>query len=236
MHATASLLQDGTILLIGGRLSPMRLCTQMVALKWNLDISELEHLLQLLKVEQNEKKLKTKHKHGVQKQTKTSLEENRLVNSVNHDVGGSNADHKPLDEEQAICDNCSSCDTNNLNCVQNYVKNDEILCQDSVQESRHVENKVSNIHDGNTHDVKENLSETVPVKENVSKSVELNRANTSKGDRTDGLLECCVVKQEGEIPCPRWRHSAITVQQSGRQISSMCLHMRKSTILVSVQV
>ena len=209
----------------------MRLCTQMVVLKWNSGISELEHLLQLLKVEQNEKNLKTNHKHGVQKQTKTSLEENRPVNSENHNMGCS----KVLDEEQAICDNCSSCDTNNLNCVQNYVKNDEIFCQDSDKESRHVENKVSDIHEGNTC-VQENLSKTVPVKENVSKSVEVNRSNTPKGDRTDGLLECCVLKQEGEVPCPRWRHSAITVQQSGKKISCMSTCMRKPTIWVSDQV
>ena len=35
MHASLSTLQDGRLFLIGGRLSPMKLCTQMVAVEMN---------------------------------------------------------------------------------------------------------------------------------------------------------------------------------------------------------
>ena len=27
---------------------------------------------------------------------------------------------------------------------------------------------------------------------------------------------CCVIKQEGELPCPRWRHTAIVIEHNGR--------------------
>ena len=34
-------------------------------------------------------------------------------------------------------------------------------------------------------------------------------------------VKCCVIKQEGELPCPRWRHTAIVIEYNGR---TLCLH------------
>ena len=216
MHATASLIQDGTTLLIGGRLSPMRLCTQMLAMKLNSGISDLEHLFQSLKVEQNENILKTKHKHGGQKhnskiraekcmerQEKPNIEnceEKIREKMVNH----SNLANITVGKVEAACDNYSDCDTHTLNGAQKTVGEKENMCQDSNIESRLEEDKASDIQDENAH-VKPSLSENVPVK----------GSSTARGDYTDVLVDCCVMKQEGELPCPRWRHSAITVQQNG---------------------
>ena len=220
MHATASLLQDGTTLLIGGRLSPMRLCTQMLAMKLNSGISDLEHLFQSLKVEQNENILKTKHKHGGQKhksqiRAENCMERQENSNSENceekireKEVNYSNLDNITVDKVEAACDNSSDCDTHNLNGAQKTVGERENMCQDSSTESRLEEDKVFDIQDENAH-VKPSLSEKVP----------LDGSSTAKADNTDVLVDCCVLKQEGELPCPRWRHSAITVQQNGE-----CIH------------
>ena len=198
MHATASFLQDGTVLLIGGRLSPMKLCAQMVALKWNCGIPDLEHILNSSRTEHNDEMLETnadiretKHKHGDKISAENSPEENGSLNSEN-EVKNSNFDCKSAgDNRTSNCDNLHGAQktvAENVNVSENDSKNASCV--------NHDENKNNNL-----------------VK-NLEK-VKVNGPGMSKGDNSGVLVECCVVKQEGEMPCPRWRHSAITVEENG---------------------
>lgn len=138
MHSTVSVLQDGRILLIGGRLSPMRLCTQVVSLRVRL------------------------------KNSNQSAESTSLCQPCNGHI-----------DEKSTRDTT----TENLN-----------LCSNS--------GTCSLTNNGNNGKEDEN-------------SVNINIDCDKKEECVKTEVTCEVVDSMGDIPCPRWRHSAIMCNCKG---------------------
>ena len=136
MHSTVSMLQDGRVLLIGGRLSPLRLCTQIVSLDVKLPYNSnpCEHC------------------------------DNLKDNSETSD----NKEHAG----QVSKENCKYC--------LNSASPDQNIC---------VAMETTNPTDIDCDN-----------KESVTKHAE---------------VVCTVVEQNGDIPCPRWRHSAVVYNHKG---------------------
>lgn len=209
MHATASCLQDGTILLIGGRVSPMKVCTQLVALKLNCGLSEIRHGFQCLRTTQGNLEVNRKNNSSVlEKKHKCTTNESKVNFLEKKEFNSRQMENPDSNTEEMNCDSVKEIKCDNLNDAERRrIQNENVNKSHLGIHLKHVENL-----DCKEIDCSENFVNNTNIGDNrdmvtdVSKHIE------------DGLnlsVKCCIVKQEGEIPCPRWRHSVVTIKQDG---------------------
>ena len=181
MHATLSSIKDGRIILIGGRLSPMKLCNQIVAL-------------------------------NVKNQQETSPE------NTNVESDESNSGNKC--EEEMNClknenENCSKekYDENFMNCDK-FAGDDvnSVLCEGNSGSGK-CKNGVIGATNNSSH---KNSNKSVCDMESSQPNPESSQSvinNTIALQEfvcdNNFIIECSVIEPSGEIPCPRWRHSAV---------------------------
>ncbi|XP_045172598.2 tRNA wybutosine-synthesizing protein 4-like [Mercenaria mercenaria] len=203
MHATLSSLKDGRLILIGGRLSPMRLCTQMVSIDLN---SGKENLNQYqyavcMNCGRNEAKL-NEVKSDYMEENMNSLKSNNA------------AIDKSLSEEN-LCMNCSRM---NISSVKKCVMNS---CSEGKENSENKENFVKN------DDKIGNVQLNSEAGSDISKPVIIGACDTDRDSgvpsaerslsENDETVIIAVIEQNGDLPSSRWRHTAVVYEENGAE-------------------
>ena len=270
MHSTACLLKDGTVLLIGGRVSPMRLCTQMVEMVWNCGTpdSNLENKLIISKSTQGSVKKIDQNRVNSFNSNQNCDKENLNFTENTHnqfteylktsetgiaDIHLSEPPERPPDES-SDSNIPSVCMSERGDISAKTTETAGIICKENVAicdinkdvESGNVEKMISNVDKmiPNDNKMTPNVDKMIPnvnkMIPNVDKmncaeksgaSAEKNCDKTADVDKVEDGLEhdpcnskksfsvnCSVFKQEGELPCPRWRHTAIVIEHNGRTL------------------
>ncbi|KAK3108722.1 hypothetical protein FSP39_014162 [Pinctada imbricata] len=143
MHDQACCLPDGTVILIGGRTSPVKLCTQLLKIEF----------LREFPTDSN-----SKNNISKDKVTRDKNIENNVSNKLNSDG-----------------------ERRNRNCTSESEKKDQDTCNKS-----------------------EMLSERI------------NSEFKGENSRDFSSVICTVLDQRGDVPCPRWRHTATLIKIDGK--------------------
>lgn len=190
MHATVSHLQDGQIILVGGRMSPMRLCTQMVSIETN----SVKFKLNMLEGDMNCVQEKYMNRGSMYKFVHS---DKNMMYKVS-----SNCLEDAKGEESSTFNVCMNCALLNISTNSDSVA--------SEIKTEHCVNTVSS----------ESESKRMGVDENVVRNVagkEMSNLNNSSGElpSEDITITFNIIQQLGDIPCPRWRHSMVLYSDKG---------------------
>lgn len=236
MHATVSCLKDGRLLLIGGRLSPMRLCTQMVAMQLNPKTSRSEV---------SQPKMNCDHV-------------NKCVNC------GKSADNNKEDERYPDMNNLKTdynnlCKTNcdaNLNCDRNNISEVTSAMNKSsgIQEKENLLNNRGFLKIGDSVDIVPSNCASSVIREDGDIRIESSEQGATSGQpdvrrmgqlnivnstvsstpvmsmsrdkaETCGDVVCTVMEQTGDMPSPRWRHTTVLYEDDdGMYIWDVCYY------------
>lgn len=172
MHATATALRDGKILLIGGRLSPAKLCTQLVAVDVQLH----------------------KEFHS----------NNNIVSDCKTGDRNSGLQATPTALEKEACKSSSifkDTSTATENMDKENLKYSEDVGASSAKaklDSFQVQADLSSPGDNE-----------LPVAMTTDCDIR------SKEKNCVAEVRCSLLETTGDIPCPRWRHTAIVYEDKG---------------------
>lgn len=205
MHATLSCLEDGRLILIGGRLSPMRLCTQIVSIELNSGKSSWNAVQENI----NSDKSNVCMNCGI-REVKSDKKCESFSESMNS-LKKSNSECKenPMNDKN-LCMNCSQM---NISSVKKSVMNSS--CEES-------ENKENNVKGENGCKNVQVNSECVFNEKYVGSDVcdsdcKSNLESSAKDNcEVEGEVNISVIEQNGDIPSFRWRHSAVIYNERGR--------------------
>ncbi|KAL4224096.1 Leucine carboxyl methyltransferase 2 [Mactra antiquata] len=195
MHSTISCLKDGRILLIGGRMSPVRLCTQMVAM---------------------EMKSKSVNSNIVLESMNCGL--NKCMNcgnNLNCNENDMNISNKlPMDTNKN-CDHENSCNLENsvVNLCMNCSKlNIRPADSNVIKDENHV-------NSNDPSEIKDAQDKLEKLEEKVDEGLNGGEGHTRGQDDVSSIqckdIQCSILEPSGDIPTPRWRHSSVLYNNNG---------------------
>lgn len=172
MHATATALRDGKILLIGGRLSPAKLCTQLVVIDVQLhkEFHSNNNIVSDCKTEDRNP--------GVQA-TSSALEKETCKSSSNFKDTSTAAEN--LDKENLKY---------SVDVGASYAKSG----LDSFQVPADFSSPGGNV---------------------LTVAMTTDCDTRSKEKNCVAEVRCSLFETTGDIPCPRWRHTAVVYEDKG---------------------
>ena len=234
MHDQPCLLPDGSVILIGGRTSPIRLCVQLLKLEFvrecnkknensghnfkdNLDINDPSAYYES---ENNRHLVGSYHVNS------------KCTNSyTSSDIASNNLDERQVNKSNSITE-CNY-DTEDMLHENSKVETD-INNPDLQRHSSKYKSSVSEL------DKLDNKMENCTIPSDISgisghvssgECDELTTASTcdrSGKDAEEGRftsVKCRVLDQYGDVPCPRWRHTATPVTFQGNDLACLqCLN------------
>lgn len=219
MHHTTCVLKDQSLLLIGGRISPIRVCSQLVKIVFKKGANS-ENLLQEknvdIKINEESVNSTVSTEQGKEKEnliisdpqvihTSTSEEKENTAVLIQ-----SNIQHS-CSETESKCENESESKHSIGRKLENPNKPIEV---DNVSDSKQfqIKNQVKSKHC--ELDDKDSVELEKPIESESSKCDKVWNINDSKP-----TVICSIVNQHGDIPSPRWRHSAIVFKKNGKLLS-----------------
>jgi hypothetical protein len=256
-HSLCSL-KDGTVVLIGGRMSPIYSCTQVIKLR--LENPEITNCENLNKIESETEKLKNEMTNSkstdlncdARNLNKDFSSEERNLNCESQNTNKCNESFDNLDEKPLDCEisnmrkervemNTESrhlkSEENNLNSelIDRNSQSINMNCKSKEQDIKKelkTNNSGSNLLNTNDLDNRGNndmekfnvinpLVDSGNNKENIVVNINCDKTKVNlkdlKSSAEDSVsITLSTVDQSGEIPIPRWRHSAVVFQKSGK--------------------
>ena len=169
----------------------MRLCTQVVALKGNCGMTEISDMLQRTNI--NDMQMKT------QMNEENVICDKEMIDTQEQDANLNS--HACSNESMADAESQKSLPgATRLTNIHNTVTNNKCL-------SSHEKNADSDAQANNCDKTAE---------DDLMMKGENKRNQDKQGVKVEFPLTCHVVNQKGEVPCPRWRHTALVVGENGR--------------------
>ncbi|XP_033762266.1 tRNA wybutosine-synthesizing protein 4-like isoform X2 [Pecten maximus] len=251
MHHVICALKDNTVLLIGGRTSPIRLCRQLVRLNFiGLDInqSESSNIKDTSSSDHSEQQLKTGN--SISSDSPSEQVEAGDTTEAGHTGNNDTNVSKSRTEQssECFCDNLAEnvsrqCGLNSEvrnplvskpTNFDNMSKSDEArqdFCElgKSVIEHRNPQGtetgKKENTGNSNRRE-KGKVQKGRYSKSKQTGNVEENSGQTvTKTDKNGKIVsegvplnvDISVITESGDVPCPRWRHSALVVDRGGQE-------------------
>ncbi|KAJ8314208.1 hypothetical protein KUTeg_008769 [Tegillarca granosa] len=215
MHHTACVLKDQSLLLIGGRISPLRVCSQLVKIVFRRGTKN-ESLLQEKNVDV---KFNEESVNSTVSTEQTKERENFIISEPQfvHKVTSEEKENAGVLEQcnfQHLCSEIESKCENELKSESKHSKDkklenpDKPIEIDNVSDSKQfqIENQVKSKH----FDDKELVRLEKPIESESSNCDKIWNINDSKP-----TVICSVMNQHGDIPSPRWRHCAIVFKKNG---------------------
>ncbi|XP_046374942.2 tRNA wybutosine-synthesizing protein 4-like [Haliotis rufescens] len=206
MHHSLDVLEDGTLVLFGGRISPFRLCSQLIKLKLNATKKD-SHVT-------NSSSNETET--GVLSNTQTDLASNLAACDIDIKNACSRAS-----VQKASCDiSDGACVTVNTNSQPTTVPHLNIQENSDINadnEQQSLTDKMS-VSDSVNH--KKSKKAVRPrIKGGNSKN---DKSEIQKGDNSckdwSFDMESSVLEQTGDVPCLRWRHATTRVAVKGEEM------------------
>lgn len=225
MHATVSRLKDGRLLLIGGRLSPMRLCTQVVA---------MELIPKKFRSDVSQQNVNCDHADDICVNCGKSADENKEDKSCPDQIYMNNLKTDYDNSYKANIAVDLNCDRMNISQVtsamnrtsgmqqkENSLNNPGFLKIDDSDESVPTNCETSVISEDG--DIKIEGARSVQgatsgqpdvVRMGQFNSVSSGPVMSMSGDKAEtcGDVVCTVVEQTGDMPSPRWRHTTVVYE------------------------
>lgn len=211
MHATLSYLEDGRLLLIGGRLSPMRLCTQVVAIEINSGKSSWN--VARGKVMNCEKSSLCKNCGNSEAECilKNSEQCGKGMNCLMNSENGSKEDKL---YENELCMNCSKM---NISGMEKSVMNISIDENENKSENKENLLKVEKKNRNVQLNPKSELEDLLLSKDICDSESGSNLGGCLEKSVSDEEVIISVIQQDGEVPSSRWRHTAVIYKDNGTE-------------------
>ncbi|XP_052802199.1 tRNA wybutosine-synthesizing protein 4-like isoform X2 [Mya arenaria] len=197
MHGTMSCLKDGRLLLIGGRMSPMKLCSQIIAIEitnQNCSQSDTTCNRDVNKESKHSNNDESRHLSAEcsSNSNQVTKDFNNKCNYCNKSFGKKDTFQKEAFEERNLC-NCDSQIPSVIQATSDESKGSN-LSNDSAVSSETLD--------------KLNLNDT--------ENDDGQHSQLACGQCESLKVECTVIEgTSGEAPCPRWRHTAVQYQNNG---------------------
>ncbi|XP_060073537.1 tRNA wybutosine-synthesizing protein 4-like [Ylistrum balloti] len=246
MHHVICAMKDNSILLIGGRTSPIRLCRQLVKLNFiglhnnhqesttntqtSTDPSE-----QLLKnrnsIPNNYSSKQSESNKTMEAECNSDHETNVTDNTLNPEHLSGCSSHSIAEDVSTHCELISTVRNpfistaayvNNISdaAAQEYCEVDQTLIE-QINQNNSGTGKIENSRNLNNRETVANENSCSSNHKEVRNAAE-NRSDESEEnliERKEALLHVniSVISESGNIPCPRWRHSALVIDKGGQE-------------------
>ncbi|OWF51041.1 tRNA wybutosine-synthesizing protein 4-like [Mizuhopecten yessoensis] len=237
MHHVICAMKDNSVLLIGGRTSPIRLCHQVVRLSFiGLDNNQSETTIskEISTSDHSEQLLKTND--SIVNNSRTQEETNNTVETESTATNIRNVqDSVPNIENSGECSCDSLAESVSRQCgLNSKVRNPQVskpanvnktsksdaerpecVLGNSVIEPRnpcHRETGKSKNNGNSNHRGARNAARNSSRK---NKGKDENKEFVTDGKGGPLNVDISVMSVSGDIPCPRWRHSALVVNRGG---------------------
>ncbi|XP_069110693.1 tRNA wybutosine-synthesizing protein 4-like [Argopecten irradians] len=232
MHHVICALKDYSILLIGGRTSPIRLCRQLVRLNFiGLDINQSDSSkTKDASASGHSQDSYDSVSNNIQSEASDAVETGHIGSDDSKSIEGKSNMEQPSD---CFCDNLAEnvsrqCEVNskvrnplvtkptNINNMPSSddsgQDNDKTVIEEGNQQCKEIgENKKSANSKCKETGKKGKKSERFKTKTHKNEEF----VSTGKGEPLN--VDIGVMAESGDVPCPRWRHSALVLDKGGQE-------------------